>query len=247
MDLCNSINRRNFIAGTALSGAGLILSGSLDVRRSFAGQTASSEEGGKPMEMEVTATEDLMREHGVLRRILIVYSESARRIRQASPDVIYESINKAADLFRRFGENYHEKALEETYIFPAVSKTGGEVSDYPEILVAQHRRGREITDYILAATNGKGPTDGPKLASVMEAFVRMYRPHAAREDTVVFPAWKQTMSQEQLDEMGEKFEEIEHEQFGEDGFVKAVRQIAAIEKQLGLASLSQFTAPPIKM
>jgi len=34
------------------------------------------------------------------------------------------------------------------------------------------------------------------------------------EDTIIFPAWKQTMTAKQLDEMNDKFEDIEHEQFG---------------------------------
>lgn len=72
----------------------------------------------------------------------------------------------------------------------------------------------------------------------------MYRNHAAREDTIVFPAWKKTMTGPQLDELSEKFEDIEHEQFGEDGFDEAVDQIAAIEGSLGLADITQFTAPP---
>jgi len=64
------------------------------------------------------------------------------------------------------------------------------------------------------------------------------------EDTIIFPAWKQTMTAKQLDEMNDKFEDIEHEQFGENGFEDAVKQISAIEKSLGLADISQFTAPP---
>jgi hemerythrin-like domain-containing protein len=247
MNLHNSINRRSFIAGTAVSGAGLILGSGLVVHKTFAEETHSSKEDVRHTEKEVTATEDLMREHGVLRRILIVYSESARRFREASPVRIYEPISKAAQLFRQFGENYHEKLLEEAHIFPAVSSGGGEASAYPEILIAQHRRGREITAYISSMTNGKEPAEVQRLTSAMEAFVRMYRAHAAREDTVVFPAWKQTLSEEQLNEMGEKFEEIEHKQFGEDGFEKVISQIAAIEKQLGLADLSKFTAPPMEM
>jgi hemerythrin-like domain-containing protein len=247
MKLKNSMNRRGFMGRTALSGAGLILGSGLAVHNTFAEEESSSKGKVSHMEMEVTATEDLMREHGVLRRILIVYSESARRIRRASADGIYGPINKAAQLFRQFGENYHEKLLEEAHIFPAISRAGGEASAYPEILIAQHRRGREITDYIISATSGKEPADVRKLASAMRAFVRMYRAHAAREDTVVFPAWKQTMSEEQLDEMGEKFEDIEHKQFGEDGFEKAVSQVAAIEEQLGLTDLSKFTAPPVEM
>jgi hypothetical protein len=43
--------------------------------------------------------------------------------------------------------------------------------------------------------------------------------------------------------MNDKFEDIEHEQFGEDGFEDAVKQIGDIESELGLADLAGFTAP----
>ena len=45
--------------------------------------------------------------------------------------------------------------------------------------------------------------------------------------------------------MGEKFEDIERQQFGHDGFEDALKRIAEIEAQLGLADLAQFTAPPL--
>ena len=89
------------------------------------------------------------------------------------------------------------------------------------------------------------PEQLARFATAMSSLVRMYRPHAAREDTVVFPAWKQVLTAEQLNEMNEKFEEIEHEMFGEDGFENAVRQIDDIEKEYGLSDLSLFTAPSI--
>ena len=44
--------------------------------------------------------------------------------------------------------------------------------------------------------------------------------------------------------MGDKFEEIEQQQFGKDGYEDAVKQIGDIEGALGFADLSQFTAPP---
>jgi hemerythrin-like domain-containing protein len=43
----------------------------------------------------------------------------------------------------------------------------------------------------------------------VEAFVLMYQNHAAREDTIVFPAWKKNFSNKQLDEISDQFEEIE--------------------------------------
>ena len=72
----------------------------------------------------------------------------------------------------------------------------------------------------------------------------MYENHAAREDTIIFPAWKKALGAHAVEEMGDKFEEIEKQQFGGDGFDMAVQQIAQIEQSLGLTDLSQFTAQP---
>ncbi len=225
----NVVSRRQMIAGVGGLSLGFLLHG------------CEGKEAGE----DVTAVEDLMREHGVLRRALFVYSESAARLRTNPASVPPEALQKTAKLFRAFGEEYHEKKLEETYIFPAIKKAGGEAARYPDILVAQHQRGREITDYILGVTHGVklAAHEVKPLALALESLVRMYRPHAAREDTVVFPAWKQSLTGKQLDEMSDKFEDIEREQFGKDGFGDAVRQISSIEGELGLIGLAQFTAP----
>jgi hemerythrin-like domain-containing protein len=69
----------------------------------------------------------------------------------------------------------------------------------------------------------------------------MYRPHEAREDTVLFPALRELMSPKQYDDLGEQFEEREHELFGEHGFEEMVSQVAQLEKSLDIYELSQFT------
>lgn len=242
--------RRTFLRVSALLGAGLVV-GRWDrahpVQAAQQGKTHASSHGEKKVKGgEVTATEDLMREHGVLRRALLVYTAAAAKLRGDPSTVAPEALQKTAKLFRAFGEDYHEKQLEETYIFPAVKQARGPAASLPDILLVQHHRGREITDYILAVTQGAqfGANAAEPLAKTLESFVWMYRHHAAWEDTLVFPAWKQTLSATQLDEMAEKFEEIEHQQFGEDGYEEAVKQISAIESSLGLADLAQFTAPP---
>ncbi|MFZ0035464.1 MAG: hemerythrin domain-containing protein [Sedimentisphaerales bacterium] len=210
------MNRRNLLAGIGSMGTGIVLSGCSGANRLTRAPRLDEEAMGG----EVTATEDLMREHGVLRRALFVYSEAATKLRSNPSDVAPDALQKTAKLFRVFGEDYHEKKLEETYIFPAVKKAGSQTVGLPDILIAQHQRGQEITDYILTVTKEAKLAVGnaEPLARAMESLVRMYRPHAAREDTIVFPAWKQTLTAQQLDEMSEKFEEIEHQQFGEDGF-----------------------------
>jgi hemerythrin-like domain-containing protein len=244
-----SNTRRDFLRTSAIVGTGLVMSscggGNMANSEQKSDQSSAKPDKNK-MGGEVTATEDLMREHGILRRVLLVYSAAAVQLRTNASSIAPDALQKTAKLFRAFGEEYHEKKLEEAYIFPAVKKAGGEAASYPDILVTQHNRGREITDYIIGVTQEAklGGSNVEQLAKALEGFVLMYRNHAAREDTIIFPAWKKTMMGKQLDEMSEKFEDIEHEQFGEDGFDDAVKQISSIESSLGLADISQFTAPP---
>src|SRR4030095_15360876 len=142
--------RRQWLVGLSSLGAGAILVG-CEKRSSTEANEAKKENADE--EAEVTATEDLMREHGVLRRALLVYQESAMKLRDGA-NVPPEPLQKTAKLFRAFGEEYHEKKLEEVYIFPAVKKAGGAAAGYADVLIAQHQRGREITDFIIASTAG---------------------------------------------------------------------------------------------
>ncbi len=230
-------NTRRGLLATAATG---LLAASA-FRSSFAAQP--SKKAGQ--EREVGAVEDLMREHGVLRRCLMVYSETAIRLRGGNR-LDPQPIQRTAELFRRFGEGYHEMQLEEIHIFPTVKQAGGPAAAVIDVLNTQHERGREITAYILqvVAKGSIETSDAEPLAQAFESFVRMYRAHAAREDTVVFPVWKASLSERQLHEMGERFEDIERQTFGHDGFEDAVKQISHVEEALGLADLAQFTAPP---
>jgi hemerythrin-like domain-containing protein len=237
--------RRAFLLASGGAALGIALVGRAsrdEAAVSSPKQPAQDEEKAK----EVTANEDLMREHGVLRRALLVYHLTAARLRRYPAEVSPDALNATAKLFRTFGEDYHERQLEEPHIFPVVRRSGPAADRLVNTLLAQHSRGREITDYIVGQTKGGriGTGAAEPLAHAMDAMVLMYQEHTAREDTIVFPAWKQALSGKQYDEMNDKFEDIEHRMFGKDGFEDAVKQISGIERTLGLADLAQFTAPP---
>jgi hemerythrin-like domain-containing protein len=196
-------------------------------------------------EADVSAVEDLMREHGILRRLLVVYRESAGLARAAGGAFDIAALGAAADLFRSFGEAYHEKALEEAHVFPMVKKSGGRAAGLIDTLIAQHRRGREINDYVtgLAKAGRLGTGQAEPLAAALESFARMYEIHAAIEDTVVFQAWRASLGPKALDEWSDRFEDIERETFKGDGFDLGLEQVADIEQRLGLADLARYTAP----
>ena len=232
--------RRLIVTGVGLLGAGVMLAGAASRI------VGAAEKDDEDNEKEVGAVEDLMREHGVIRRAILVYRQAAAKLRVKPVSVDPDALRRTALLFRNFGEDYHEKKLEETHIFPAIKKAGGPAAAYVDTLIAQHQRGREITDYVLALTSkgAIGSADAEPLAHALDGIELMYEHHAAREDTVVFPAWKNALSAEQLGHMGELFEEIEQKQFGKDGFEDAVTQIAGIEEAFGIADIAQFTPPP---
>jgi hemerythrin-like domain-containing protein len=240
--------RRQLLTGISLAGAGILLNacrGTSNPSGSATNEEKTEPAPGEHEPVDVTATEDLMREHGILRRALLVYQESATRLRQDPASVPPDILEKAATLFRVFGEDYHEKKLEEVYIFPTVKKSPGAPASYVDVLLAQHVRGREITEYVLAITKAdRIPSNSIEpLARAMESFVRMYAHHAAIEDTVIFPAWKAAVGEAELDALAAKFEEIETEQFGGDGFDAALQRMEEIETSLGMSNLDMFTAP----
>ena len=238
--------RRQLLTGISLAGAGILINACRKGPSSSGGADNRAEPApGEVAPVEVTAAEDLMREHGILRRALLVYRESATRLRQDPASVPPDALEKAANLFRVFGEDYHEKKLEEVFIFPIVKKSPGTLASYVDVLMEQHERGRLITDYVLSITKAdRIPSNNVEpLAKALESFARMYEHHAAIEDTVVFPAWKSAVGEGELDSLAAKFEEIEEEQFGGDGFESALKRMEEVESSLGLSNLAMFTAP----
>jgi hemerythrin-like domain-containing protein len=235
--------RRHFLLATAALG----MSGwvALDPARGDEPKDAPKKDEEKKDEEEVGATEDLMREHGVLNRLLLVFEEGLRRL-HAKEEVSPEVFHHPATLVRKFVEDYHEK-LEENFIFPEFEKRK-KLTDLVKTLRQQHEAGREVTDVILRNATGDrfGKEESrQELVRATHAFIRMYRPHEAREDTVLFPTFRKVVPAQRIKELGDQFEKEEDRLFGDEGFEKTVDQVAAIEKQLGIYDLAQFT-PKLK-
>jgi hemerythrin-like domain-containing protein len=224
-------HRREFLAGAAGAGIVVISSGAMAVEPG----------GAKKKGGDIPPTEDLMREHGVLRRILLVYDEAARRL-TSKDEAVLSVVAAAANVVHRFVEGYHEK-LEEQFVFPQLEKAG-KLSELTKTLRAQHAAGRKLTDAILAgAKPGASATDGQRrgLVANIQSFGRMYAPHAAWEDTELFPVYREQFTERELDKLGDRFEGQEQKLLGSGGFEGSLKEVGDLEKSLGIHDLAKFT------
>jgi hemerythrin-like domain-containing protein len=225
-------SRREFLAGAAGTGAVLLSS----VARAADGAAAKKEKAE-----DIPPTEDLMREHGVLRRILLVYDEAARRLATDDAAVV-GVVASAAGIVRRFVEGYHEK-LEEEFVLPKLEKAG-KLVELAKVIRLQHTAGRKLTESVLKGTKaGKSASAEQRRAVVadMQSFARMYTAHAAWEDTDLFPVYREQFTEAELDKLGEKFEEQEHKLLGGGGFEGSLKEVGDLEKTLGIHDLAKFT------
>ncbi len=182
--------------------------------------------------------EALMTEHGVLKRILLAYRTVHDRLvdgHSVDTGVVIDAAQIVAD----YVESFHE-GLEEAYVFPRVA------SHQPELvrtLLVQHDRGRHLTAAISAlATDGVRTTSArTHLAGRLASFVRMYEPHEAWEDTVVYPELRAVTSQRVLDQLAERFADLENAQYGDAALTTMLGRVEGIEQQLGIGDLNSFT------
>lgn len=193
-------------------------------------------------EDEATPLEDLMHEHGILNRLMLIYEEAERRI--GGEKAPYRELAKAAEIMRTFMESHHN-VIEEEFIFPRLVKLD-RCKDVVATLLDQHKSGKALTHSIEdACARGPSLSDIRKTAlrHNLKHFTRMFRPHEAWEDTVIYPSFRKTMTLKKYRAFTEEIERVEHQRFGEDGFDKTLFEVADIEKELGIYNLAQFTAP----
>jgi hemerythrin-like domain-containing protein len=227
------LNRRTLIG----AGAGVVLgAGAMQTANSLAA-TPPPANPSLPSPGEV-----LMTEHGVLKRLLLVYETAADQL-AAGQTPPAAAITEAADIVTNYIEGFHE-GLEEAYVFPRVQAT------HPKIvhtLLVQHDRGRHLTAAITSlSTQGLKEAKARKsLHRYLNMFVNMYARHEAWEDTIVFPAIRAVSTPETVEQLAARFAELESAQYGDSGLSQVLGRVSGIEQQLHIGALAAFTPPEV--
>src|SRR6266481_5408262 len=94
--------KRQWLVGICTVGASVALLGCELKSAKDEDEEKADKAGKENAGTEVNATEDLMREHGVLRRCLLVYQETVAKLRGNAAAVPPDALQKTAKLFRTF-------------------------------------------------------------------------------------------------------------------------------------------------
>jgi len=230
--MANVLNeRRRWLIAT--TGALLLATPALAQNRRQATPKTKATEGG------ITATERLMRDSGVLLRILSIYEAGGRRL-GGGEDIEPIIFTQAAETMRDFVHGYHEKQQDEQ-VYPRFKKAGRMV-ELIDVLMAQHAAGQKLTAQILElAPKSSTKAERQAMIDAMQASIVLYRPHVARELTDVLPTLRTLVTPNEFDELSAALDKDETEKLGKEGFDKMAKKVEALEKRIGINDLSQFT------
>ena len=187
-----------------------------------------------------TPNEDLMQEHGLVTRVILVYGRAIELL-NSNQAIDLALIGRAAQIVARVIHGHHE-VEEERIVFPVVEKTAG-MQKLTSTLRGQHNAARGITAIIgrnAGAVSVKEPARRKELIVAMQNFINMYGPHGAHEDTEIYPAFRDALTRDEYAKVAEQFAADEQRVNKENGFRENVAGLARIEGALG-AELSRYT------
>jgi len=227
--------RRDFIAKALTVGGGLLAGPAVGLAAVAAVTTPNK---------AIYPSEDLMRDHGLLDRILLIYEEGIRLLAGKTGDLwpIYET----ARIVRSYVEDFHEP-LEEVFLFPRFQARAGEQRALVDVLRHQHQAGRVLTDRILAGVQPQAlKADGARedVARTLREYVRMYRAHESREDTVLFPALRAIVTPKEHESLRQAFAAKEKQLLGQNSYARTLESLVRLEKALGMYELADYTPKP---
>ncbi len=220
----SKFSRRGFLTMTAAAGVGLL-----------AGCTRPEAIQGD------SAIEILARQHGVLDRAVAILEE-VRGGMDARMDLSPEIIVGTVEIVRLFIVEHHQK-MEEQNIYPAFD-AAKKMTAMVGVLREQHAAGAQLIEVLKELSVGFSAKDLEKrraMGSAIHQFSRMYRAHADREDTVLFPVLRKLMSPKVYSEMSAGFQKAEKDFLGQNGFDDTIQKLTEFENALGIGDLASFT------
>lgn len=161
--------------------------------------------------MEKKPTEILEEEHHIIQTVVGVMAAFAEDL-AAGKEPDCGILRDIVEFMRMFADKCHH-GKEESHLFPLLEAKGVPVTGCPlGILVHEHQSGRKLVGELAEAADACGqgdPVANERLRASLQGLVNLYPNHIWKEDYLLFPMTNKILSDEEQQELLEKFELVE--------------------------------------
>jgi hemerythrin-like domain-containing protein len=179
------------------------------------------------------ATDILMEEHIIIKRVLTALETAAQRLEQGQ-NVRTGFFIDAADFIKGFADGCHHKK-EEGVLFKAMVASGMPAQGGPiSMMLAEHEQGRSYTRAMRDAAQKLQAGDESGRDQVVRSargYVALLRQHIHKEDNILFPMANHVIPVSEQGKVAEDFERVEHEETREGVHEKYLALAEALEKE----------------
>ncbi len=188
----------------------------------------------------MTATTVLKEEHRVIERMLAVLATAAQRL-EAGERIRPDLFREAVDFVRNFADkNHHGK--EEANLFPRLEERGVPKEGGPlGMMLHEHDLGRGFIQAIENAIEGYeqgGEAAAQLIAENIRSYVQLLTEHVWKEENVLFPMADQVLSEEDQQDLAERFERVEADVIGPGVLKRYTETLERMEQELSASSYS---------
>jgi len=177
--------------------------------------------------------EILRNEHGLIRRFVDLLSVAVARLEvdDSPPRAFFDN---GIEFVRGFSDGFHHKKEELVMFVQLAQKKNGAIDGQIEALRYQHDQGRGFIKAIAGALDGYADGDLNTTAIVREnaaAFASLLKHHIHTEDHIFFPMAQETMTSDELETLGRKFEKVQ-DVHGADTFQRYDKLVVDLDAML---------------
>ncbi len=182
----------------------------------------------------MTVTAVLKEEHRVIERMLAVMEAAAQRL-ESGERVRAGLLREAVDFVRNFADkNHHGK--EEDNLFPRLEERGVPKEGGPlGMMLHEHDLGRAFIQAIDGAIDGYESGDeaaAQVIAENIRGYTQLLTEHVWKEENVLFPMADQVLSQDDQQDLAERFERVDAEVSGPDVLRRYIELLERVEQEI---------------
>ena len=179
------------------------------------------------------ATEILMAEHEVIKRVITSLESAAGKL-ESGQNIRPAFFLDAADFIKGFADGCHH-VKEEQVLFKTMGEYGMPSQGGPVgMMLYEHEQGRKFTRGMREAAQSLEAGDASARSAVIQnarGYATLLRQHIQKENTILFPMADQIIPPAEHEAVFEGFEHVEHEETGEGVHEKYLALAESLEQQ----------------